>query len=85
MAKKSEVLIENSPLPNNILEDVENSNITEPHKAIIDQYQGGLSQREILETKRDGLKTVRMNKYNDLVHKYFQNDTHTNYLIDYIF
>ena len=72
---KSEVLIENSPLPLSIIDKVDNSDISQNQKAIISLYQTGISQRVMLENKRDGLKLERMNRYNDLVRKYFQNDS----------
>lgn len=72
---KSEVLIGNSPLPTNILEEVELSSISESHRNIIGQYQTGISDRVQLENRKNRLTNKRSEIYNSLIRKYSLNDS----------
>ncbi len=67
---KSEILIDNSPLPKEILPEIEQSNISETHKYILNQYQEGLSFRTITENTKNALSNKRSHLFNTLLTKY---------------
>ena len=72
---KSEILIENSPLPADVESEVESSDISSLHKEIISQYQAGQSARVLLEQYKQGIDDSRTSIYNHLLSRYSINDT----------
>lgn len=72
---KAEVLIDNSPLPKGILDQVNNSSISENFKGLINQFQNGVSPRVLLEKEKNEVENQRKEEYDYFIRKFIQNDT----------
>ncbi|MGI6411046.1 MAG: T9SS type A sorting domain-containing protein [Bacteroidales bacterium] len=72
---KVSLMLENSPLPSDVIEAIENSNLSAEYIDHILQYQEGVNEIEVLQNKIIGLKAARQIKYDNLIRETFNADT----------
>lgn len=68
---KVSLMLENSPLPSDVVEAIENSNLSAEYIAYILQHQEGTNVIEQLQNKISGLKAARQIKYDNLIRETF--------------